>query len=126
MLLGISIVLGAALFGANYALSAYQVSNHVYLESSIMPTLGIYSWLLGPTPTPFVPLPDLPMRGETHLLEPLAVQPVPVVIYTQTGEPSSPTLSPTDVQTQSVPTSTPTPVHGIAEAVKMTICCNLA
>jgi len=117
MLLGISIVLGAALFGANYALSAYQVSNHVYLESTIMPTLGIYSWNLGPTRTPFVPLSDLPRRGETLHLEPLAVQPAPVVFYTQTVEPSSPTQSPTDVQTQSVPTSTPTTVQDIPEAV---------
>ena len=114
MLLGISIVLGAALFGANYALSAYQVSNHIYLESIIMPTLGIYSWQIGPTLTPFVPLSDLTRRGETLHLEPLAVQPAPVVIYTQTVEPSSPTQSPTDVQNQSIPTSSQPPTQ-IAE-----------
>ena len=105
MLMGISIVLGAALFGANYALSAYQVSNHIYLESIIMPTLGIYSWQIGPTLTPFVPLSDILGQDETLLFQPLAVQLAPVVIYTQTVEPSSPTQSPTNVQNQSIPTS---------------------
>jgi LPXTG-site transpeptidase (sortase) family protein len=117
MLLGIYIVMGAALFGTNYALSAYQVSNHVYLESTIMPTLGIYSWQLGPTLTPFVPQSDIPRRGETFLIQPLAVQPAPVAIYTPTAEPISPTQSPIDVQTQSILTYTPTMVQGIAEAV---------
>jgi len=117
MLLGISIVIGAALFGANYALSAYQVSNRVYLESTIMPTLGIYSWQLGPTLTPFVPQSDILGRGETLLVQPLAVQPVPVVIYTPTAEPVSPTQSPTEVHTQSVPTYTPTAVQDIPETV---------
>ncbi len=120
MLLGISIVMGAALFGANYALSAYQVSNHVYLESTIMPTLGIYSWHLGPTPTPFVPQSDIPRRGETLLVQPLAVQPAPVAIYTSTAEPISPTQSPTDVQSQSVPTYTLTLVQDIPETVGAT------
>jgi LPXTG-site transpeptidase (sortase) family protein len=117
MLLGISIVMGAALFGTNYALSAYQVSNHVYLESTIMPTLGIYSWQLGPTLTPFVPQSDIPRRGESFLIQPLAVQPAPVAIYTPTAEPTSPTQSPMDVQTQSIPTYTPTTGQDIPEAV---------
>jgi LPXTG-site transpeptidase (sortase) family protein len=117
MLMGIAIVLGAALFGTNYALSAYQVSNHIYLESTIMPTLGIYSWRLGPTLTPFVPLSDITRQDETLLFESLALKPAPVVIYTQTGEPNSPNQSPTDVKTQSIPTSTATPVQGIQEAV---------
>ena len=91
MLLGISIVLGAALFGANYALSAYQVSNHVYLESIIMPTLGIYTWHIGPTLTPFVPMSDILGQDETLLFQPLAVQLAPVVLFTQTVEPNSPT-----------------------------------
>ncbi len=91
MLLGISIVLGAALFGANYALSAYHVSNHIYLESIIMPTLGIYTWHIGPTLTPFVPLSDILGQDEILFFQPLAVQLAPVVLYTQTVEPSSPT-----------------------------------
>jgi LPXTG-site transpeptidase (sortase) family protein len=117
MLLGISIVMGAALFGANYALSAFQVSNNVYLESTIMPTLGIYSWQLGPTLTPFDPQSDISRRGETLLVQPLAVQPAPVAIYTPTVEPISPTRSPTYVHTQSVPTYTPTAVQDIPTAV---------
>lgn len=117
MLLGISIVLGAALFAANYALSAYQLSNHIYLESSIMPTLGIYSWYLGPTPTALVPLSDIPGRGETLQLQPLAVQLAPVVVYTQTVEPDSPTQSPTDVRTQTIPTYTLTAVQDFPEVV---------
>ncbi|MFC2055586.1 class F sortase [Chloroflexota bacterium] len=117
MLLGISIVLGAALFGTNYALSAYQVSNRVYLESTIIPTLDINSWHLDPTPTPFVLLSDIPGRDETLLfVEPLAVQQAPVMFYTQTVEPNSPTQSATDTRTQSVPTFTPSPVQDIADA----------
>ena len=109
--------MGAALFGANYALSAYQVGNHVYLESTIMPTLGVFSWQLGPTLTPFVPQSDILGRGETLLVQPLAVQPAPIAIYTPTAEPSSPTQTPTDVQTQTIPTYTPTAVQDIPEAV---------
>jgi len=85
-----------------------------------MPTLGIYSWNIGPTPTPFVPLSDIPRRDDTLLLQPLVVQMAPVVIYTQTVEPSSPTQSPTDVQTQSIPTSTGSPFQDITEAVGAT------